>query len=329
MSNNAIQTISGDIYAIQQRFESINTDKGINFLAEAEFAIQILQRNDYALKTAMQNRQSVQDAVTNIAAIGLSLNPAKRQAYLVPRDGRLCLDISYIGLMDLAMQTGAIKWAQCALVYANDEFALAGMDQQPVHKFAPFAKDRGDVVGVYAVVKTSDGDYLTHTMPIDDVFAIRDKTQAWRAFMDKKVKSCPWADHEGEMIKKTCIKQASKYWPRGENTARLEAAIQYLNERGGEGLAAVEDKNSGGIRPTDGMMESMSIEAQNYLRELAEELKLLATTDDAGAVIDRVAQESLSNDEMVALWSRLPAQLRAAIKEEKAARAQAAEALQN
>lgn len=326
--SNALQTIEKDVYSVQPRFEAINADKSINFQAEAEFALQVLARNDYALGVAMRNRQSVLDAVTNIAAIGISLNPAKRQAYLVPRDGRICLDISYMGLMDLAMSSGAIKWAQCALVYAGDKFTLRGIDQQPVHEFDPFAKDRGELVGVYACVKTNDGDYLTHTMAIADVYAIRDKTQSWSAYKSGKAKSCPWADHEGEMVRKTCIKQASKYWPRGNASARLEKAVQYLNEQAGEGIVIEQPPKVDGIKPTDGMMEEQDIATQNYLRELAENVRACWTTDDVGKCLDMLQREKLDNEATVALWTLLPSDLRAALKAESAARREAKKALQ-
>jgi len=107
--NQAVATISQDIYAQRNQFANVLTDRSLSFEREAEFALQVITSSEYATKVAMQNRQSVANAITNIAAIGISLNPAKKQAYLVPRDGRICLDISYIGLMDLAMSTGAIR----------------------------------------------------------------------------------------------------------------------------------------------------------------------------------------------------------------------------
>lgn len=228
MSNN-LQVITDDIYSTKEAFSAVVSDKDINFDREAGFAIQAISGKDYTLGVAMKNRQSVIDAVTNIAAIGISLNPAKKQAYLVPRDGRICLDISYMGLMDLAMATGSIKWAQAALVHQNDSFTLNGFDKPPIHQFDPFSTQRGEVVGVYVVVKTADGEYLTHTMTKAQALEIRDRSAAW-----KQSKSGPWKTDEGEMIKKTCVKQAYKYWPK---TERLEQAIHHLNTEGGEGLA--------------------------------------------------------------------------------------------
>lgn len=225
-SQNAV-VLSQVVMSVRDSFNAASTDTSINFEAEAGFAIQALS-TDYAMGIALKNRQSVIDAVHNVSAIGISLNPAKKQAYLVPRDGKICLDISYMGLIDLAVATGSIKWAHAAVVYSNDNFVLRGFDEAPLHEFSPFG-DRGAIQGVYVVVKTADAEYLTHTMPISEVYAIRDRSsQSY-----KGGKSSPWKSDEAEMIKKTCVKQAHKYWPKAE---RLQKAIHFLNTEGGEGL---------------------------------------------------------------------------------------------
>ena len=105
---NAITTIEQFVYGAESSFQSVLVDRSINFEREAGFAIQILTSGDYIAKLAAGDRQSVVNAVTNIAAIGISLNPAKKQAYLVPRKGKICLDISYMGLIDLAIDSGSI-----------------------------------------------------------------------------------------------------------------------------------------------------------------------------------------------------------------------------
>lgn len=212
-------------------FLSKQISKDINFDAEAGFAIQALSTS-YAIKVALGNPQAVIDAVTNLAAIGLSLNPAKKQAYLVPRGGKICLDVSYMGLIDLVVDTGSILWAQCLVVYSDDDFALQGFDKAPHHKFNPFSKERGEIVGAYACVKTPTGDYLTHAMPISDIYAIRERSQSWIADG-----ATPWKSDVVEMIKKTVIKQAYKYWPK--TSPQLDNAIHYLNTETNEGLADI------------------------------------------------------------------------------------------
>ncbi|WP_434695210.1 recombinase RecT [Pseudomonas sp. Z1-14] len=236
--SNDLALVTGDIYACRDAFLAVQAEPSLNFDREASFAIQILEGNSYTLRVALQNRQAVIDAVTNIASIGLSLNPAKKQAYFVPRKGKICLDISYMGLMDLAMATGSVRWGQAKLVYENDVFELNGVDQAPTHKTKPFSTDRGPVVGVYVVVKTADGDYLTHPMSMNEVIAIRDRSEAWKAYAKDSSKVCPWVTDPGEMTKKTCVKQAYKYWPK---TDRLEKAIHYLNTETDEGLSQIKD----------------------------------------------------------------------------------------
>ena len=228
---NALSVISGTIEEARSSFSNVLTDRTLSFDREAGFAVQILGANDFAMGVATKNRQSVIDAVTNIAAIGISLNPARKQAYLVPRGGKICLDISYMGLLDLAIASGSILWGQAELVKEADAFALNGFDKPPTHVFSPFSKDRGEIVGVYIVVKTSSGDYLTTTMTIDECNDIRNRSESW-----KRGGNGPWKTDPGEMIKKTVIKRASKLWPKSD---RLNQAILHLNTDGGEGLESL------------------------------------------------------------------------------------------
>lgn len=262
---NEIFTIDQSIYGTRDSFVSVLTDRSINFDREAEFALQSLYGNDYAMKIAMSNRQSVINAVVNIAAIGISLNPAKKQAYLVPRDGKICLDISYMGLMDLAIDSGSIRWGQAELVYETDTFALNGVDQQPTHQRNPFAKDRGEVVGVYVVVKTADGDFLTDTMSREEIDGIMNRSQSV-----KSGKSSPWKTDWGEMAKKTVVKRAYKYWPK---TERLHTAIHHLNTDGGEGLAVL----SGQQNQQPALPAALSAEQEAERTELYANLQDIAT----------------------------------------------------
>lgn len=230
---NDIQLVEKTILDLAPAFDRVNTDKSIVFAREAEFAIQIITNNSYCMKLAKDNPQSVRDAVTNIAAMGISLNPARKQGYLVPRKGGITLVISYMGLLDVAIQSGSILWGQAELVYASDRFTITSFDRPPVHERDPFARDRGDLIGVYVVVKTRDGDYLTCPMKTSEVLDIRERSDAWQGYVKDKSKKCPWVTDEGEMFKKTVIKRAYKTWPK---TERLDAAVHHLNTVAGEGI---------------------------------------------------------------------------------------------
>ena len=199
----------------------------VEYQREANFARMAIEKNDYLMKIADKHPQSLRDAVINIAAVGLTLNPAQQYAYIVPRDGAACLDISYKGLIKLATDSGAIKWVQAEVVYSSDEFEYNGPTEKPTHKSQPFAKDRGDIIGVYCVAKLADGDFLTEVMAEADIKDVMLSSPA--AAKDHS----PWKRFYGEMCKKTVIKRASKTWPRTEQGERLAEAIEILNEHEG------------------------------------------------------------------------------------------------
>jgi recombination protein RecT len=321
--STALQTIKADIESVRPRFEFMAGD-ALSFEREAGFAVQLLMANDYIARIATENRQSVINAVTNVAAIGISLNPARKQAYLVPRDGRICLDISYMGLLDLAIQSGSLLWGQAELVHLADTFTLNGYDRPPTHSRDPFAPDRGPVVGVYVVVKTRDGDYLTTTMTIAEVHDIRNRSAAWKAWKSRNT-SCPWVTDEGEMTKKTVIKRAYKLWPKTERFERVERAIEMLNVENDEGLAQ-EDKGPGYISATAGAMGSLSIEEQAHLRELALELDEVFRAEDSGpgVAFDLIEAQNFEATQKVAFWSLLASDVRSGLKREGDARRKAA-----
>lgn len=231
---NAVQKIYEVVNPLKNEFEQVCSEPSIAFKRESEFAMQIFANNDYLANVAVNNLVSVRSAIMNVSAIGISLNPAQKLAYLVPRDKKVCLDISYMGLMHIAQQSQAIKWCQSSIVRQNDNFQLTSIDTAPRHEYNAFAtqEQRGEIVGAYTVVKTEDGDYLTHTMAIADIYSIRDRSSAWKAWIARK-KSCPWVTDEEQMILKTVVKQAAKYWPRRE---RLDKAIDYVNTEAGEGI---------------------------------------------------------------------------------------------
>lgn len=248
----AVQQAQQLILAQEQTFLAVNSaPEHINFRREAEFAIQHLQNNSYLANMAVKNQESLVNAVKNVAAIGISLNPAEKHAYLVPRDGKCMLDISYHGLMWLAMEAGAIDWAQAKIVYSNDEYESTGLSSQPRHKYNPFNKNRGNKVGAYVTVKTSQGDYLTHEMPIEDIFRIRDRSQSF-----KSGRTSPWKTDEDQMILKTVVKQAAKYWPK---IGRMTDATNYLNTQMNEGIDFKSEQGATRSEATGKQVETIAV----------------------------------------------------------------------
>jgi recombination protein RecT len=224
-----------DVYEVVQfqedAFAQMVADDSISWAKECQFAMQALQNNEFLNKTAWSNKASLQNAIINVASIGITLNPASKHAYLVPRDKKVCLDISYMGLMHLAQQTGSILWGQAKIVYAGEQYENTGIDSAPMHKSFPFKpnKDRGEVIGVYCTVKTSDGAYLTEEMNIDELNKIKGTSKAAKG---------PWKTWPEEMMRKSVVKRASKYWPKID---RLSQAVDVINQH--EGIDFQEEKD--------------------------------------------------------------------------------------
>lgn len=201
----------------------------VNFKSESLYALQVLKANNYLTSIAQKNPESLKNAILNSAAMGITLNPAQKLGYLVPRGDAVILDISYMGLVQIACDVGSILWAQAELVREKDEFIFNGVGTRPTHKMEPFT-ERGAVIGAYVVAKTADGEFLVDMMSLTEIHSIRDRSEAWKAFQAKKIKSCPWVTDEGEMSKKTVVKRAFKMWPRTEKSERLAKAIDYTNK---------------------------------------------------------------------------------------------------
>lgn len=218
-----------DLVKMQEPFfKSVmaNSETSITWAKESQFAIQQLQKNNYLFQAALNNQASLQNAIINVAAIDISLNPANKHAYLVPRKPdkdspmEVCLDISYMGLLHLAMKEGAIEWGQAKIVYSNDNYVNNGIDLAPTHQQQTFG-DKGDIVGAYCTVKLPNGDYLTEEM---DVKAINNVKAT------SKAQNGPWKSFYEEMARKTVVKRASKYWP---TSPAVNTAIQVINEHEG------------------------------------------------------------------------------------------------
>lgn len=252
MSFDVIEFVGSQVSLFNQTL----SDQSITWQKEQQFAIQAFQKNDYLEKVARSNPTSAQNAIINVAAIGITLNPAAKLAYLVPRDGAVCLDVSYMGLLHLAQVSGAIQWGQCKLVRANDTYESNGLDRAPTHKYNAFG-DRGDVVGGYCTVKTQQGDYLTEEMSTSEINAIMERSQGF-----KSGKKSPWRTDWEEMARKTIVKRASKYWPRCD---RLDTAIHHLNTDGAEGLQDSAEQQEVIINPIDAI--KVAIKAKGRTEE--------------------------------------------------------------
>ncbi|MET1112382.1 MAG: recombinase RecT [Allosphingosinicella sp.] len=127
------------------------------------------------------------------------------------------------------MYQGVLKRVRSALpgcriearvVRAHDAFAVTFGDN-PSISHAPSYKraDDNPVIAAYAIVTEASGMQHRDVMDVEEIMAIRDRSQNWRS--DKP--SGPWLDHFAEMAKKTVLNRLAKLLPQASGRPALSA----------------------------------------------------------------------------------------------------------
>ena len=228
--STAIEIRNKGIVALAKKQFEASTDQ-MNFVKEAGFAIQILNNNPYL---AGADPNSIKDAVVNVALCGLTLNPALKMAYLVPRrigkTIKCVLDPSYMGLIKIITDAGAVKNIDSAVVYQNDVFEFE-KGENPFIKHSPVLKDRGEAIGAYAVAYFRDGGIQFEVLSVDDLHKVRSTSESYKS--EKGRQYSPWVTWTDEMWRKTAIKKLYKYLPKTDFSDKLIAALstEYQNEQ--------------------------------------------------------------------------------------------------
>lgn len=204
---------------IRDSFVELVDEKTFN--REIGFAVQAIHSNP---KLAECSTLSLQKAVYNVALTGLSLNPLDKLAYLTPRWNtkagvtEAILSPSYQGMSKLAMAASNLTKIEARLVYENDEYYVEyEPSEHIVHRPVKMGKDRGKMIGAYAIATLSNGVKQFEQMTTEELYEIRSYSDSWQAFEAGKIKSAIWKSHEGEMCKKTVIKRLTKYLPKVAN----------------------------------------------------------------------------------------------------------------
>lgn len=215
------------------KFEAIAKAHGqVVFSQEAEFARQIFSRE--ARKPAAKaflfkcSQESVYNAISQVASIGLSLNPKLQHAHLIPRfitdSGWECtLDLGYRGIVKLGVDAGVITHVNSDNIYLHDieegNFRYNGPTQEPSFTgINPFDKRRfgKQSEGVVTIAHLKDGGIITSYISRSELDNIASKGgPVWNAYRD-------------EMEKKTGLKRNSKVWPMPSDNDRLQVAMEQI-----------------------------------------------------------------------------------------------------
>lgn len=229
-------TLAQQISTMEHQF-ALAAPRGVEARQIVRDALTALRQNP---ELARCEPMSVLGGLMTMAQLGLRVGVnGLGHGWLIPfktraRKGNTWVDewqaqliIGYKGLVELAYRSGQIAKISARTVHANDHFDVAyGLDEHLTHR--PAAGDRGEPTGYYATVKVKGVTeamfyYMTHAeMEVyRDRFAMakkRDRDTGQTTVVG------PWRDNFEAMAHKTCLRQLSKFMPKGTDLAVALAA---------------------------------------------------------------------------------------------------------
>lgn len=179
--------------------------------------------------------QSLMIACTKAATDGLIIDG--REAALVTFNQKVKRDngkedwekrVQYMpmvaGLMKKARNSGDISTIDAIIVHKNDDFSYnPATDDAPDHNPDWFG-DRGEAVGVYAVVKLKDGTTQVEVMSKAQILAIAGQSKNSGQYDPKTGKNF------GEWWRKTVIRRIAKYLPSSSDRDEFMQAVSRIDE---------------------------------------------------------------------------------------------------
>ena len=165
----------------------------------------IIAEND-ALKAC--STKSIIGAVLSASIIGLDPTPELGLVYFIPRKSKCCLEIGYMGWLNLMYRNPNISHIYAYCVRENDQFEVR-LGLEPRIDHVPNLDKPGPLKYVYAVAQLSNGQQVFRYLNQDQVEARRNRSEA------KDSKYSPWNDKVlvEEMWGKTAIKVLRKFVP--------------------------------------------------------------------------------------------------------------------
>lgn len=258
---------------------------------------------------------------------GLEPNTPMGHCYLIPFQNKKRLPngktetvtevqfiAGYRGLIDLSRRSGQIESISARVVYSNDTFDIQyGTVDEIVHR--PVFKDRGEVIGYYAVAKLKDGGKQFEFMSQEEIEQVRDSSQ--NAYADEwvdnrktgnkiKKESSPWWKNPTEMGKKTVVRRLFKYLPTSIEMANAIGVDEKADFAGSQDLGEVLsgeyqvvsqdedehiDKVTGEITNTKSKKEP-----DIHFNEAKKNIEEANTSKEIDEIIDKVLQSSLDQN---------------------------------
>ena len=226
-------TLKAQIVQMEHQF-AMAAPRGVEAQQIVRDALTAISQNPDLLKC---EPQSVLGGIMTMAQLGLRIGvlghgwliPFKDRAKVRGQWGdvhRAQLVIGYQGMVALAYRSGLVDRITARTVRAADVFEVEyGLNERLVHR--PAAGDRGAPVGYYATVKLRGaGEPMFFDMTHEQMLVYRDRYAMAKKYdqaTQSKVIVGPWRDEFEAMALKTCVRQLSKFMPKGTALAAAMA----------------------------------------------------------------------------------------------------------
>jgi len=207
---------------------------------------------------------SILQSAMTAAVLGLEVDNALGQGYIVPYGRKAQFIPGYKGYITLARNNGFT--VSGTVVREHDAFEYhEGLNPDLKHRpAAGGATERGAIQYAYATARHATLPSVFKVVHVEHINEIRDSSQGYQAYMSKKIKSNPWASNYEQMAVKTAIRALASQLPLNvQKAAAIEGGhergeIIYLNEQGDiEGEAQVAD--SGATEEQPDLVQELSL----------------------------------------------------------------------
>lgn len=159
--------------------------------------------------------ESILTAINQAASLGLEINSATGEAYLIPYKTTATLVPGYKGLVKLATRSREVLAIEARLVYKDEKAfrVFYGTDSRIEHEPDFEVKREANTVAyAYAVAKMPGGATTFEVMTRGQLDVI------WQASSGKT--QTPWLKHREEMYRKTVTRRLCKYLPMSPELAQ-------------------------------------------------------------------------------------------------------------
>lgn len=187
---------------------------------------------------------SILNALQQAASLGLEINAATGEAYLVPyRDNHSGKTVAtllpgYKGLAKLALQSPQVLAVSARLVYKGEHYKVWYGTRDEIEHEPNFDIERSEktLIAAYAIAKMQGGVVQFEPMTRKQLDVIRTKALA------KTKNTGPWVTDPEEMYRKTPFRRLAKYLPL---TPQLAEAIELADRyETGEAFVVPRGKRS-------------------------------------------------------------------------------------